>query len=107
MSTISIVVVAVWNALLLAALAAVVGRRKRVFRWVTGLDRQSWNRWDRSDHEAWSVFLAEHPELLPGGGEDSLAAADRSAALSASLLSRRGTSSVARLRAPTKSDRPS
>jgi hypothetical protein len=81
MSTVTIVVVAVWNALLLAALAAVVVRRKQVFRWVTGLDRQSRNRWDTSD-EGWSAFLAEHPELLPGdGGEDSLPAADRSAAL--------------------------
>jgi hypothetical protein len=81
MSTITIVVAAVWNALLLAVLAAVIGWRTQVLRWVTGLDRQTRNRWDTSDDEAWSAFLAEHPELLPGGGEDSLPAADRSAAL--------------------------
>jgi len=82
MSTVTIVVAAVWNALLLAAFAAVVTRRKQVLRWVTGLDRRSRNRGDESDDEPWRAFLAEHPELLPGDGEEgSPPAADRSAAL--------------------------
>jgi hypothetical protein len=90
-STIAIVVAAVWNGLLLAVLAAVIGWRRQVFRWVTGLDRPTCNQWDTSDDEAWSAFLAEHPELSSGDcGEDSLLAADRQAGLRRRVFRGRG-----------------
>ena len=91
MSTITIVVAAVWNVLLLAVLAAVIGWRTQVLRWVTGLDRQARNQSDTSDDEAWSAFLAEHPELSPGGcGEDSSPPADRQAVLRRRAFRERG-----------------
>jgi hypothetical protein len=62
-STATIVVVAIWNALLLTALTIVITRRAQVIEWITRLDGQDRHAWDRPDDE-WKRFLAEHPELV-------------------------------------------
>jgi len=64
MSTITIVVVGIWNALLLAALVAAIGWRKQVLQWVTELDGQSQNPWESNGDDRWAAFLAGHPELM-------------------------------------------
>ena len=69
MSTITIVVVAIWNGLLLTALAAVITCRKRLLQWVTGLDRLIRNQWDAGNDDLWGAFLSDHPELAPGDEE--------------------------------------
>jgi hypothetical protein len=63
MSTATIVVVTIWNALLLIALVAAITWRTEALRWITGLDVHDRTGWDRSEDE-WSAFLAEHPELV-------------------------------------------
>jgi hypothetical protein len=66
MSTVTIVVVIIWNALLVAALATVLVRRERLLRWITQLDgQQGVGRVERvgSGDDGWAAFLKEHPEL--------------------------------------------
>ena len=63
MSTVTIVVVGIWNALLLTASAAAVIWRRRVLQWITQLDGQNRNLWETGD-DRWAAFLAEHPELI-------------------------------------------
>jgi hypothetical protein len=64
MSTVTIVVVGIWNALLLTALAAAIHWRKRVFQWITQLDGQNRNLLETGGDDGWAAFLAEHPELI-------------------------------------------
>ena len=64
MSTVTIVVVGIWNGLLLAALAALVIRWKQVLQWITQSDGEGRNEWERSGTDGWAAFLAEHPELI-------------------------------------------
>jgi hypothetical protein len=64
MSTVTIVVVGTWNALLLTALLAAIHWRKRVLRWITQLDGQNRNPWQTDGADRWAAFLAEHPELI-------------------------------------------
>jgi hypothetical protein len=62
MSTVTIVVV-IWNALLFAALGAMLVRRERLLQWITQLDgRQGLGR-VANDDDRWAAFLKEHPEL--------------------------------------------
>lgn len=63
-STVTIVVVGIWNALLLTALAAAIHWRKRVFQWITRLDGQNRTVWETGGDDRWAAFLAEHPELI-------------------------------------------
>jgi len=63
MSTVTIVVVVIWNALLLGALAAMLVRHERLLQWITQLDgRQGLGRVASGDDD-WAAFLKEHPEL--------------------------------------------
>jgi hypothetical protein len=63
MSTVTIVVV-IWNALLFAALGAMLVRRERLLQWITQLDgRQGLGRVAKDDDDGWAAFLKEHPEL--------------------------------------------
>jgi hypothetical protein len=62
-STATIVAVAIWNALLLTALAVVITRRTQVLNWITRLDRHDGSGLESKDDE-WNRFLAEHPELV-------------------------------------------
>jgi hypothetical protein len=63
-STVTIVVLGIWNGLLLAALVALVIRRKQVLRWITQSDGEDRSEWERSGAEDWAAFLAKHPELF-------------------------------------------
>jgi len=63
MSTVTIVIVCIWDALLLAVLAALVIRRKQVLQWITASDGVGRNEWERTGDDNWTAFLAEHPEL--------------------------------------------
>jgi hypothetical protein len=63
MSTVTIIVVVVWNALLFAALATMLVRRERLLAWITQLDGQQGLRQVRSGDDGWAAFLKEHPEL--------------------------------------------
>ena len=63
MNTVTIVVVGIWNAILLASLAALVVWRKRVLAWVTRYDGQRRGVWASSGDEGWQAFLDQHPEL--------------------------------------------
>ena len=63
MSTVTIIVVVIWNALLFAALATMLVRRERLLQWITQLDgQQGLGRVASGDH-GWAAFLKEHPEL--------------------------------------------
>ena len=62
MNTMTIVGVGIWNALLLGALAALVARRKQLFRWITQSDGQQGVESVSSVEEGWTAFLKEHPE---------------------------------------------
>ena len=64
MSTITIVVVGIWNTLLLSALAAVFHWRPRVLEGITQSDGQRRNLWEREADDRWARFLADHPELV-------------------------------------------
>ena len=64
MSTVTMVVVAIWNALLLTALAAAIHWRKRMLEWITQLDGLNRNVWETGEDGRWAAFLAEHPELI-------------------------------------------
>ncbi len=63
MSTVTIVVVGIWNVLLLAALAVLLVRRERMLQWITQSDGQQGIEWVGSGDEGWTAFLNEHPEL--------------------------------------------
>jgi hypothetical protein len=63
MSTVTIVVVVIWNALLFAALATMLVRRERLFQWITQLDGQQGLERVASGDDGWAAFLKEHPEL--------------------------------------------
>ena len=63
MNTVTIVVVGIWNAILLAALAALIVWRKRVLPWVTRFDSQRGSEWVGTADEGWEAFLEQHPEL--------------------------------------------
>ena len=62
MSTVTIVVV-IWNALLFAALGAMLVRRERLLQWITQLDGQQGLERVASADDGWAAFLEEHPEL--------------------------------------------
>jgi hypothetical protein len=64
MSTVTIVVVGIWDGLLLAALAALVIRWRQVLQWITQSDGEDRNEWERSGADSGAAFLAEHPELI-------------------------------------------
>jgi hypothetical protein len=67
MDTTTIVVLAIWNGLLLLALAAAVAGRKRLWRGIRGADNNSRaGGAARHDDAIWDAFLAEHPELRSG-----------------------------------------
>jgi hypothetical protein len=61
MTTVTLVVVGIWNGLLLSALVFVLLKRRRIVPWVTGADEENRNEWER--REEWREFLAQHPEL--------------------------------------------
>ena len=63
MSTATIIVVVIWNALLFAALATVLVRRERLLQWITQLDGQQGLGRVASGDDDWAAFLNEHPEL--------------------------------------------
>lgn len=65
MSTTVIVAIGIWNGLLLAGLIAVIACRNHVPEWITGIDGWDRNQWASGDGvgDAWTAFLAEHPEL--------------------------------------------
>jgi hypothetical protein len=63
MSTVTIMFVGIWNALLLAALATLLVRRERLLRWITQSDGQQGVEPVGNDDEGWRAFLKEHPEL--------------------------------------------
>ena len=63
MSTVTIIVVVIWNALLFAALATMLVRRERLLQWITQLDGQQGLERVACGDEGWADFLKEHPEL--------------------------------------------
>jgi hypothetical protein len=63
MSTVTIIVVVIWNALLFAALATMLVRRERLLAWITQLDGQQGLGQVCSGDDGWAAFLKEHPEL--------------------------------------------
>jgi hypothetical protein len=63
MSTVTVIVVVIWNALLFAALATMLVRRERLLQWITQLDGQQGLGRVASDDDDWAAFLKEHPEL--------------------------------------------
>jgi len=63
MSTVTIIVVVIWNALLFAALAIMLVRRERLLAWITQLDGQQGLRQVPSGDDGWAAFLKEHLEL--------------------------------------------
>ena len=64
MSTVTIVVVGIWNALLLTALAAAIHWRGRMLQWITELDGLNRHLWETGRDDRWGAFLSEHPELI-------------------------------------------
>ena len=63
-NTITIVALGIWNGLLLAALVALIIRRKQVLQWITQSDGEDRTEWERSGADDWAAFLAKHPELF-------------------------------------------
>jgi hypothetical protein len=63
MSTVTIIVVVIWNVLLFAALATMLVRRERLLQWITQLDGQQGLGRVASGDDDWAAFLEEHPEL--------------------------------------------
>jgi hypothetical protein len=64
MSTVTIVVVGIWNASLLTALAAAIHWRRQVLEWITELDGVKRDQWETGGDDRWAAFLAGHPELI-------------------------------------------
>lgn len=62
MSTVTIVVLVIWNSLLVVAFVLALVFRKRLLRW---LSKPGGTGAGEGDAE-WLAFLAEHPELRPG-----------------------------------------
>jgi hypothetical protein len=62
-STVTIIVVVIWNALLLVALATMLVRHERLLQWITQLDGQQGLGRVASGEDGWAAFLKEHPEL--------------------------------------------
>jgi len=62
-STVTIIVVVIWNALLFAALATMLVRRERLLAWITQLDGQQGLTQAPGGDDGWAAFLKEHPEL--------------------------------------------
>ena len=62
MSTMTLVVVGIWNGLLLILGALVLKHRKRILAWITELDRV--DRDGRADDDTWTAFLTDRPELI-------------------------------------------
>jgi hypothetical protein len=62
-STVTIIVVIIWNVLLFAALATMLVRRERLLQWITQLDGQQGLGRVASRDDDWAAFLKEHPEL--------------------------------------------
>jgi hypothetical protein len=62
MSTVTIVLLVVWNSLLVVGFALVLVFRKRLLRWVT---RPGGYGTGEGDAE-WMAFLEDHPELRSG-----------------------------------------
>jgi hypothetical protein len=65
MSTVTIVVVGIWNALLLTALAAAIYWRKRVFQWITQLDGQNRNLWETGTKRSFAPSGAGRSQACP------------------------------------------
>lgn len=65
MNAVTILAVAIWNGLLLGALAALIHWRERLVAWITGADLGARDEPGASGDHRWSAFLAEHPELKP------------------------------------------
>ena len=63
MSTVTIIVVVIWNVLLFAALATMLVRRERLLQWITQLDGQQGLGRVASGDEDWAAFRKDHPEL--------------------------------------------
>jgi hypothetical protein len=63
-STVTIVVVVIWNTLLFGAVIAAIHWRRRLLAWITQDDGQRRNAWELGADDRWAAFLAEHPELL-------------------------------------------
>jgi hypothetical protein len=63
MSTVTIVVVVIWNALLFGALAAMLVQHERLLQWIMQLDGQQGLGRVASGDDDWAAFLEEHPEL--------------------------------------------
>jgi hypothetical protein len=63
-STVTIVVVVIWNTLLFGAVIAAIHWRRRLLHWITEDDGKSRNAWELGDDDSWAAFLAEHPELI-------------------------------------------
>jgi hypothetical protein len=64
MSTVTVVVMGIWNGFLLLVLGILLKHRKRILPWITELDRIDRDGWDRGDDDKWTAFLADHPELI-------------------------------------------
>jgi hypothetical protein len=64
MSTVTIVVVGIWNALLLTALVAAIHWRRRMLQWITELDGLNRHLCEAGGDDRWAAFLSEHPELI-------------------------------------------
>ena len=64
MSTVTIVVVGIWNGLLLIVVALMLRQQGRILPWITELDRVDRDGWDRGDDDKWGPFLPAHPELI-------------------------------------------
>lgn len=59
MSTLTIVILVIWNSLLVVAFALVLVFRKRLLRWLTKPGGYGTGEGDAE----WMAFLEEHPEL--------------------------------------------
>ena len=63
MSTVTIIVVVIWNVLLFAALATMLVQHEGLLQWITQLDGQQGLGRVASGDDDWAAFLKEHPEL--------------------------------------------
>ena len=61
MSTVTIIVVVIWNVLLFAALATMLVRRERLLRWITQLDGQQGLGRVASGDDDWALSLKNIP----------------------------------------------
>ena len=61
MSTVTIIVVVIWNVLLFAALATMLVRRERLLQWITQLDGQQGLGRVASGDDDWALSLKNIP----------------------------------------------